>query len=227
MTEDAPLHPITPEPVTEPTVEVPTEPAPAATQPGVQPWPTPPVVQDAPRPPGSSTVAVPKWLLLVVGALVIAAIGFGVGYAVAPGDDGGTASPRRPGSGFVPGPFENGGGANRQPTIPSPTPGTSRGGFLGVAVSRSTDPAGVRVVSVVPDSPAASAGLKVDDVITKLDGDTVTAPNQLATRIGAHRTGDQVTVTYVRAGSAATARVTLKLRNAFDLPTPSTTQAQS
>jgi membrane-associated protease RseP (regulator of RpoE activity) len=235
MTEDGPLEPTAPEPATAPTDAVPTEPVPAAPGPGVPPWPDPAVSRDPARPRGGSTVAVPKWLLLVAGALVIAAIGFGIGYAAAPGGDGGDTRAIDPGAGFVPtfpgngnGNQGNGngsgGGSGALPTVPSP--GRSRAGFLGVAVSRSTDPVGVRIARVVPDSPATDAGLKVDDVITKVDDKAVTTPNQLANRIGAHNAGDRVTITYVRNGTTDTARVGLKQRDAFELPTPSTSQPQ-
>ena len=203
---DAPLEPVAPEPVTEPTEAAVTEPVPAATPPGPPPWESPPAAASAPRGPGSSTIAVPKWLLLVVGALVIALVGFAVGYAVAPDDDNDAAAPN---SEFVvPNPFDNDGGSGNQPTIPSPFP-EQGGAFLGVSTTRSTDPAGARIVRVVPDTPAADAGLEADDVITKVDDDAVTNPNQLARRIQAHDDGDDVTVTYVRDGSTDTARVTL------------------
>jgi membrane-associated protease RseP (regulator of RpoE activity) len=224
MTEDAPLEPVTPEPPTVPTEAATTEPVPAATS-GPPPWGAPPAA-DAPKPPSSSTVAVPKWLLLVVAAIVFAGLGFGVGYAVADhdGNDGGG----RESSGFVPSPFDNGGGSGGQPTIPSPPSQPQQGGaFLGVSTSRSTDPAGARVVQIVPGSPAADAGLKADDVITKVDDSAVANPTQLAQRIRAHKDGDEVTVTYVRSGSTHTARVTLATRNVFQIPTPSTTRPRS
>ena len=79
----------------------------------------------------------------------------------------------------------------------------------------------------MPGSPAADAGLQADDVITKVDDTAVATQNQLANRIGTHRAGDTVTITYLRSGTTHTARVKLTLRNAFQLPTPSTTTPQN
>ncbi|MGZ4734681.1 MAG: PDZ domain-containing protein [Acidimicrobiia bacterium] len=227
MSEDEPLEPVDPESVTEP---VPTASvATAADAPaGPPPWSAPPAPSQGPPPSsGGSTVAVPKWLLLVVGAIVIAGLGFAAGWVAAP-DDGGTTTrvfapgqlgPRANGNG-------NGGGSGNQPLVPSSPRRGARSGFLGVATIRSTDPAGARVEQVIPDSPAASAGLQADDVITKVDSFSVSSPQQLANRISAHASGDKVTITYVRNGTTATKDVTLVRRTTVEPSTPSTTQPQ-
>ena len=244
MSDDAPLEPINPEaqpptePATTPTAAAaPTEPVPVTgtdatpptwpaspTQPTQQPQAAP--AQPAP-PSSSSTIAVPKWLALVLGALVIALIGFGIGYAVAPGDDDGGQAAIRPGSEFVP-PFNNnGGGSGDLPTIPSPSPQTGRERVPRCRDDRLDESRRCAHHAVVDDSPAADAGLKVDDVITKVDDDAVTSPTELAEKIGDEDPGDEVTITYVRDGDTKTADVTLKLRNSFQIPTPSTTRPQS
>jgi len=227
--EDAPLEPVAPEPVAEPADAAVTEPVPTATPSGPPPWGAPPAAATDATPPsgsGSSTIAVPKWLLLVVGALVIAGLGFAIGYAVAPDDDDDSAD--GPGSSFViPGPFDNDGRSPNSPTIPSPDSSEQGGAFLGVSTSRSTDPAGARVVRVVQGTPAADAGLEIDDVITKVDDEDISNPTQLAREIQAHEDGDEVTITYVRDGSSATTDVELATRNAFEIPTPSTTRPRS
>lgn len=226
MSDDAPLEPVTPEPVTQPGEAVvpdapPTETVPASTPPGPPPWTAPPGGGDISGPARSSTVAVPKWLLLVVAAIVFAAVGFGVGYAVAPGDDDSVSAPTT-----APNPF-NGNGNNGEngnlPTIPVPSPDQLRGAFLGVLTAASTDPAGARVSRVVPDSPASDIGLKADDVITKVDGKAVANPSQLATEIRGHSRGDTVKITFVRAGETKTEEVKLATRSGLQLPTPSTT----
>lgn len=222
MSEDAPLEPVAPEPVTVPTEPVPTEPVSTTTGTGPPPWPSPTVTAEAPQPPRRSSVSIPTWLLFVVGAVVIAALGFAVGWIAAPGSE--QRETLAPSRGSALGPFGNGGGSGNQPSIPLPAPQGVRRAFLGVATNPSSDPAGVRIVRVVPGSPAAKAGLKVDDVITKVDDNAVARPEQLATRIGAHQRGDQVTITYVRGGATETARVTLARRSSLNLPTPSTTQ---
>jgi membrane-associated protease RseP (regulator of RpoE activity) len=227
--DDAPLEPVAPEPVTEPADAAVTEPVPTATASGPPPWNPPPAsagTEVAPQGSGSSTVAVPKWLLLVVGALVIAGLGFAVGYAVAP--DGDDADALRPNSGFVvPNPFDPDGGSPSSPTIPSPGPSEQGGAFLGVSTSRSTDPAGARVVRIVAGTPAADAGLETDDVITKVDDTDISNPTQLAREIQEHEDGDEVTITYVRDGATDTTDATLADRSSFQMPTPSTTRPRS
>jgi membrane-associated protease RseP (regulator of RpoE activity) len=243
MTEDAPLEPVAPEPElpTQPEPQAdPTQPVPAATTASTAGQPTWPSPADAPPPPPKrpSTVAVPIWLVFVVGALLFGLIGFGIGWIAAPGDDHSTTIvrpgglPNPPNGGFrIPGNGSsngngngssngNGSGGNDQPTIPTPA---LRGAFLGVATEASTNPNGVKVLRVVADSPASDAGLKADDVITKVDDDTVANPQQLATRISAHQRGDKVTITYVRDGDTHTADVTLASRSSIIPSTPSTT----
>ena len=237
MSEDGPLEPVTPgsEPPTQPQAAAePTQPVPTAdlAAPGSSPapaWPTPP---PAAVPARSSTVAVPKWLILVLRGLAVGLLGFAIGWIAAPGDDSRTVVVRpggfAPGNGdgFLPNPGNGGRGGNGGdlPTVP-PVPRVPRpgGAFLGVASSTATDPAGARVVTVVPDSPAARGGLEVDDVITRVGGETVTSPRQLANRIGAHRPGDEVTITYERDGKSDTATVRLVSRSSIETPTPSTT----
>jgi putative serine protease PepD len=89
--------------------------------------------------------------------------------------------------------------------------------FLGVSVQDSTSPQGAQVVSVVPGSPADAAGIKAGDVITAADG-TVTSASQLATRVQAHNSGDQISVTYNRSGSSTTVQVKLGSRSASSAP---------
>jgi S1-C subfamily serine protease len=63
---------------------------------------------------------------------------------------------------------------------------------LGLNVS-----SGALVVSVVPGTPAESAGIGPDSVITKLGGDSVTSSNSLGTVIRTHKPGEKVSVTWV------------------------------
>jgi putative serine protease PepD len=78
----------------------------------------------------------------------------------------------------------------------------------------STQPAdhGVEVVDVSAGSAADDAGLQVGDVITKVDDQAVATPDDLATAIGAHQPGDEVTVHFTRDGAAKTATATLGAR---------------
>ena len=82
---------------------------------------------------------------------------------------------------------------------------------IGVNVGDQNDD-GVRLSQVDPDGPADQAGLQVDDVITQIDGQRVTAPEELIVAIRTHRPGDKVTLTYERGGQQGTAEVTLGSR---------------
>ncbi|MGW1315904.1 S1C family serine protease [Streptomyces sp. NPDC002426] len=63
--------------------------------------------------------------------------------------------------------------------------------------------------AVTPNGPAAQAGLKAGDVITKFNDTTVESGPTLIGEIWTHKPGDKVTLTYKRDGKTATAEVTL------------------
>jgi putative serine protease PepD len=89
--------------------------------------------------------------------------------------------------------------------------------FFGIGVTQipaasakeSGTPEGLQVVSLVPGGPSASAGLRVGDVITHIDGEPAVSTNQLALLTVKKNPGDTVTLTYVRNGTSAEAKVTL------------------
>ena len=94
--------------------------------------------------------------------------------------------------------------------------------YLGVQSATVTPPvqaqfglfssSGALVVAVSPDSPAAKAGVRSGDVVTRLDGTPVVTSEDLAAAIGRHRTGETVGVVLVRGGSPQTVTVRLTAR---------------
>lgn len=69
---------------------------------------------------------------------------------------------------------------------------------------------GLHVSEVVPKGAADEAGIKAGDVITKLDGRTITSSSDLQERIYRLRPGDKVKLTYKRDGKERDVTVTLK-----------------
>jgi S1-C subfamily serine protease len=107
--------------------------------------------------------------------------------------------------------------------------------YLGVGIATITDalssqlglPAGVEVTQVTSGGPAADAGLKAadattvvggqefptgGDVITAVDGKSVSTSEELQSVIGAMKPGDSASITYSRDGSEHTVQVTLGTR---------------
>jgi len=68
---------------------------------------------------------------------------------------------------------------------------------------------GAIVAETMPGTPAAEAGLKAGDVITKLNGETVADAGDLTRRIGSFKPDAKVELTYLRDGAEKTAQITL------------------
>jgi Do/DeqQ family serine protease len=68
---------------------------------------------------------------------------------------------------------------------------------------------GVYVVSVIPNSGAAKAGLKKGDIITQINGVAVTTQPELQGQIARYQPGDNVSVVYFRSGKSITSTVQL------------------
>lgn len=99
------------------------------------------------------------------------------------------------------------------------TSGHASHAYLGVGTAGATSgstsgSAGATVASVVASGPAADGGLRVGDVITAIDGTTVTNSDALGTVVDAHKPGEKVTIHYQRDGKSGTASVTLGTRPA-------------
>jgi S1-C subfamily serine protease len=85
--------------------------------------------------------------------------------------------------------------------------------FLGVqvqAVNTGASSAGVVISSVVPGGPAVSAGLAAADVITALNGHSVSSPTDVSALVLTEKPGSKTIVSYVdQSGTSRTASVTL------------------
>ncbi len=96
------------------------------------------------------------------------------------------------------------------------------GGFLGVLLAELTpelrahfgvdEDAGVMISRVVDDSPAARAGLKVGDIITAVDGETVASGGRLARSIRSAEDGEAVLLEVWRDGAVQNISATIEER---------------
>jgi putative serine protease PepD len=84
--------------------------------------------------------------------------------------------------------------------------------YLGVSISSTASSAVVG--SVQSGTAAAQAGLQAGDVITAVNGQSVSDYAALGAAIAAHKPGDKVTLTYTRNGTSKTVTVTLGARPA-------------
>ncbi|MCB1034512.1 MAG: PDZ domain-containing protein [Acidobacteria bacterium] len=105
----------------------------------------------------------------------------------------------------------------------------TRGGFLGVRTLEMTaelrshygapQDAGVLVGKVVEDSPAASAGIQVGDILTQLNGKRIDHPFGLIRALGNLEEGDSVTLQIFRDGRRQELSAVLAKRTAPQITT--------
>ena len=88
--------------------------------------------------------------------------------------------------------------------------GKAQHALLGVNVQTAAN--GVSIGDVQSGSAAADAGLRSGDVITAVDGKTVTSAQQLRAVIATHKPGDKLQITYHRSGESKTVTATLGSR---------------
>jgi len=90
--------------------------------------------------------------------------------------------------------------------------GRIRRGYLGIAgqpVRLTDDQPALLIVDVKSDSPAAKAGLRVGDSITKFDGHAVEEPEDLLDLLVEERVGKTIDVSIVRGDGAKDVKVTI------------------
>ncbi len=85
---------------------------------------------------------------------------------------------------------------------------------------------GVVVNSVQSGMPAAVAGLKQGDVITKIGDSTITSSTDLQSALYKHNVGDTISVTYYRNGKSHTASLVLN-KSSSDLKTSTSSNSNS
>jgi hypothetical protein len=209
-----------PEPPTEAADEAPTEAAPGDPAPADAEAPAAAGVPAAASARGDRGrgVFVPAWIAVVAGVLLVAGLGFLIGWIAAPNDDvsPSNAAATAPDTGAD----DDSGGSDDsgQPTRPDGSdddaglPPRFRGAYLGVGIDTAENGAGVMITSVEPGSPADDAGLEEGDVVTAVDGIEVTGALDLVRQVRGHDVGDEVTVTYTRDGASADTEVTLATR---------------
>jgi S1-C subfamily serine protease len=102
-------------------------------------------------------------------------------------------------------------------SVPVRSLDSSRKGFLGVGMDGADG--GVKVTEVREGSAAAQAGLKVDDVITAIDGTPIRNPRELTDYITRKKAEDEVHIGYRRDNEDKVAVATLKSRDEMQLGT--------
>ena len=92
---------------------------------------------------------------------------------------------------------------NSQSTISVPT----EHGWIGVSTKRA-NARGAMITSLVPQGPAAAAGLRVGDTILKLNGNPI-SDEDLESQITSYQSGSNVAITYMRESWASIVMVTV------------------
>lgn len=64
--------------------------------------------------------------------------------------------------------------------------------------------------SILRNSPAEKAGLQAEDIITKINGESINERNSLTSLISKHSVGEEITITYIRDGNERETKTTLE-----------------
>ena len=100
------------------------------------------------------------------------------------------------------------------PRMPSRTAasGQGSGAYLGTVPDMTDNPGGVRLLGVRAGSPAEKAGLRGDDIITRIGAMNVPDLEAMADALRGHRPGDTVDIVVRRGDTTTTLRATLGAR---------------
>jgi putative serine protease PepD len=83
--------------------------------------------------------------------------------------------------------------------------------YVGVVLNDNST-GGAQITSVAPNSPASSAGLHSGDVLTAINGRTISSSEQFIEQIGTHNPGQAITLTIKRGGGTVREKLTLGTR---------------
>jgi hypothetical protein len=86
------------------------------------------------------------------------------------------------------------------------------GAYLGTVPDMTDSPGGVRLLGVRAGSPAEKAGLRGDDIITKIGNMDVTDLQAMTAALRSHEPGDTVDIVIKRGTQVTTLRATLGIR---------------
>ena len=90
--------------------------------------------------------------------------------------------------------------------------GTVQHAYAGVSIGDTTNNTGAQVSRVVGGSPADKAGLQAGDVITAIDGKSISTADDLTALVNTYKPGDTAKLTVTRNGSTKTLTITFGQR---------------
>ena len=113
---------------------------------------------------------------------------------------------------------------NAPPPAQAAVPAAKQSAFLGIITERVpqalrdhlnlADELGVIISSVVPDGPAAKAGLSTNEIITKIGDTNITNPAEVTALIAKHKPGDEIAISTIHKGKSTERKATLGERPA-------------
>ena len=84
---------------------------------------------------------------------------------------------------------------------------------LGIMIEDGKVVNGAEIVDLVPDSPAAKAGLQKGDTVTSINDQPVYGVTSMMDKVEDFESGDEVSITYNRGGKTMTSKIKLEMMN--------------